>query len=70
MSMTDHTIEVHFTDSSISNTSGNDREKRIIVAMAKALGGENAGHPLVIFEATKIYKAVEAMREAMAKEDN
>lgn len=70
--MTDHTIEAHFTAESLASvgyTQASDRDIRIINAMAKALGGENAAHPMVLFEAAKLYRAIIAMREAEAKED-
>ena len=67
--MTDHTIEAHFDVSSAQAgpTTGLDaKEIQIIMAMAMAMAGSEAGasHPAVIFEAVKIYKAVRAMREA------
>jgi hypothetical protein len=68
--MVDHTIEAHFNladNAEVLNLTAL-KDQRVIMAMATAIGGENATHPMVIFEATKIYKAVQAMNEALAKE--
>ena len=63
--MTDHTIQANFDISSNMDQGGPvAREQRIIEAMAKAIGGENYQHPMVVFEVTKIYRAVKAMLEA------
>ena len=69
--MTDHTIEAHFEVKSEAKVQSIipelGDEFDIILAMAKAIGGEGkAEHPIVIFEAVKIYRAVKAMFAAEA----
>ena len=68
--MTDHTISANFDATSFVNANGDgpsENEKKIITAMAEALGGPNWEHPMVVFEATKIYKAVMAMMRMVAE---
>lgn len=68
--MTDHTIEAHFklsSDMIVGNHSDeqNQRNERIIFAIAQAIGGNQA---FAEFEARKLFRAINAMHEAIRAE--
>ena len=67
--MTEHSIEADFKVAVCAGTTEHtDAEKRVILAMSQSIAGANYEHPAAIFEATKIFRAVTAMREAERKE--
>lgn len=69
--MTDYTIEAHFVVNSAAPPAAATREDRIVAAMVAALIEADRGNFSLVRhenEARRIYRAVTAMRDAMAKE--
>lgn len=70
--MTDHTIEAHFVvDSGAGIGPQPTLEDRVVAHMVQALGGPDHGNLNAVVldrQARFLYRAVTAMREALAKE--